>query len=263
LAPRLTARLWRCAGCISFALSGLIGARFVFSVARPSTASSTLAMATASALLTAFGGSTQSKLLQWVTRQATEQSDHPLPSFAWQQLGPYVWTSFGLLAAVLLHFGGLLARFEGSLMPLLSAVNAGLIAGLAVVDSGWLVKADRKQPLTWLQQWQQDLEKAMLKTLPGLGLEREAAKRTLRLSSWRILTAPGLLLYTCGGGIWRDLLTMRTPSAFAIRNAVPLLLGILLCFVLHELGNKRRRDGKQLVLAAGVPATSCLFAAMM
>lgn len=77
-----------------------------------------------------------------------------------------------------------------------------------------------------------------------------------------LLRMAGVLLYCCGGGMWRDLLSARVPTALSFSFLIPAGLGLSLCVLLQEqelrCKSAKQREGIPAA-ALGVPAVTCLF----
>lgn len=251
--PHLFPRLWSCADKVCLCLCGLIGARFAFALEGSTAArgivgvSRTAISAVGAALLTAFGGGTQSKVLHWAVERVAGNSARPFPQFPWQRAGPFLWVLIGVSAAALLRSTGWLAAFEEGPLTCLASINAGIVAGLAVVDSGWFPRRD-EAPAE-----HQKYDPALVELL----LQPHEHSSTYR---FRAVSALGAFLYTSGGGIWRDILGMRWPTAFTPSYILPMMAGVFICRAIHELGDKRLTSGR-CVFTLGVPATACLLAA--
>mmetsp|Transcript_37874 Transcript_37874/g.83104 ORF Transcript_37874/g.83104 Transcript_37874/m.83104 type:complete len:395 (-) Transcript_37874:769-1953(-) len=141
--------LWSLADKFSFILSGIVGARVAFlheagaGIAGGAVLRG-MALTVSSALLTAFGGGTQSAMLLWASSRAAGENE-PRPRFAWQSAGPLLWSLLGLLIACIMQLTNTFAVIDNVhwLLPL----HAGICAGCAAVHSGWF--APKKE--TFLQ----------------------------------------------------------------------------------------------------------------
>jgi len=246
----VTKRLWNVANKLSLAICGLIGARFVLNVASSSSQVTlgTLATATLSALLTAFGGGLQSKWLQHLASGGSSRLRSGGPKTAC-----YITVLSGVVLAVILHSGGMSVAMEGRVLKWIASVNVGICAGLAVTDSGW-TQVTRVAASQYSEASMQ-LGEAVRRTRAwATHMSQRKCSRT-----WTLLAAaPGTFMYMFGGGVWRDLLGRTMPGAFQVGSFVPAGLGVMLCALLYEYVDKRQ--GGTCVLIAGVPAACLLFA---
>jgi len=252
---RATQRLWFLANKLSLAICGLVGARFALRLAatQDTVTLTTVAAATISALLTAFGGALQSKWLQYLasgggSRPARAAGSGP-------QTACYVTVLSGVVLAVLLQCTGVLTSMEGRVFKFIVSTNMGICAGLAVIDwSGW-----RTAIIARYSKARGPIGSAMRRTrqwATGMSQRRAPPKRA---SLSLLASVPGTFLYMFGGGVWRDLLGRTSPVAFRVGTLVPASLGVILCALIYEFVDKRQCG--TFVLIAGVPMASVLTAA--
>mmetsp|Transcript_37875 Transcript_37875/g.83110 ORF Transcript_37875/g.83110 Transcript_37875/m.83110 type:complete len:394 (-) Transcript_37875:697-1878(-) len=131
--------LWSLADKFSFILSGIVGARVAFlheagaGIAGGAVLRG-MALTVSSALLTAFGGGTQSAMLLWASSRAAGENE-PRPRFAWQSVGPHLWSLLGVAIACSLYMTNTLSVLDT--LHWLGPLYGGISAGFAAVYSGW------------------------------------------------------------------------------------------------------------------------------
>jgi len=185
-------------------------------------------VAAGSSFLTAFGGGTQSEALRWAVGRAAGRAAEA-PRFAWRNFGTHIWACSGFLLACYLECIGSLGFLLDTVgFRMLVWLTSGFFVASAVLYSGWC-------------------------STTGRYVESQGA--------WKPIAWLGTFLYSCGGGLLRDLLTARPLAALDVSTLVPLTTGVVLCKGLRELGNARGGQGSGLVLLAGTPLVACLFAA--
>eukprot|EP00448_Togula_jolla_P027854 CAMPEP_0170649728 /NCGR_PEP_ID=MMETSP0224-20130122/45442_1 /TAXON_ID=285029 /ORGANISM="Togula jolla, Strain CCCM 725" /LENGTH=283 /DNA_ID=CAMNT_0010981379 /DNA_START=15 /DNA_END=866 /DNA_ORIENTATION=- len=280
-------------------MSGLLGARVAFLHAAGAGFAAGamlqgMVVVLSSALLTAFGGGTQSAVLLWVsTRIAGSQE----PS-----VGPHLWSLLGVAIACSLYMTNTLSVLDT--LHWLGPLYGGISAGFAAVYSGWFQPCEIE---SWFQsaarQSKQLWRKAVvtgvsfassLKLWTDIAFSRKALANVVEMSErcevrplpveevlkdmlveishessrsarphpalrW-FVTLLGLFVYSFGGGVLRDLLNHTLPVAFHASVIIPMAVGILFCLALHWLESRGRGQGG-LVLLAGVPFTMLLFRA--
>lgn len=234
--PLEEVRLWSITDGFSYIVCAMMGVNFALAcrggagglaAAALRAPGGQAAFVAASAGLTSFGGSTQSTLLlRWLGQRfrATASVEAERRKFIWQDLWPHVWASLGVMLAVGLHLWT--GRLlDGSWWRWAVALNSALFTVHAVGGSGWFTDGSPRCPL---------------------------------------LRTVGAFLYLCGGGIWRDILGGKVPSALSINFLAPAGLGVLLCLQLQhpQRCSKTANEDEGVPAAAlGVPAVTCLFAA--
>lgn len=226
--PARLERFWAVADRLSTLVCGVLGASIAFNYAASCASPAVkIGLAAGSAFVTTFGGSTQSEVLRWVVGRAAGSDVAEPPKFAWRRLGAHAWAFSGFVLACALECTGNLGTLLGAACwQAVLSLNMAVIVASAVIHSGWCspegcwcAAPSIRGPVSWL----------------------------------------GTFLYSCGGGLWRDLLAARQPVALAGNFLLPLAAGVLLCRGLRDLGDAHSGRGDPLVVVAGMPAVYCLF----